>query len=303
MRRLVKRKRGKVVVLGGPAGSNLDGGIARALGAQLVRAHLRTFPDGESLIKVPANLRGKEVVIVQSTYQPQDTHIMQLLFMAQIASEMRARSITAVIPYLAYMRQNRSFAAGEAASVSTLLKSLYSAGIESLLTVEPHKSDALASFKGRKLILSPIARLMDPVSKNNRDPFVLAPDKGSLLRAKAAAEALGCDYTHIDKERNPVTGAVSLKGPAHKSFVDMEVVIVDDMISTGGTIALASKYAYANGAADVSVAAVHLLMCGSAYHRIRQAGISRIYGTNTIPYENAMIVDISTEMAELLEWR
>lgn len=290
-------------MLGGPAGSNLDGGIARELGAELVRVHLRNFPDGECLVKIPQSIRGRDAVIVQSTYFPQDTHIMQLLFLADTASRMGARSITAVVPYLAYMRQNKSFADGEAASISALLKVLYASGVDSLLTVEPHRSDALFAFKGSKLILNPIDRLMDPVSKNIRRPFVLAPDKGSLERARVAATVLNCDYTYIDKERNPVTGEVSMRDAASGNFEDKEIVVVDDMISTGGTIALASRFAYSHGAADVSVAAVHLLMCNSAYNRIRHAGVSRIYGTNTIPYENAVMVDLSKEISELLEWR
>lgn len=303
MRRSVRGRSDRMVVLGGPAGANLDGGIARALGAELERVHLRKFPDGEHLVKIPIALKGRDVVLVQSTYFPQDTHVMQLLFMADTASRMGAKSITAVVPYLAYMRQNKSFADGEAASIRTLLKALHASGVDTLLTVEPHKSDALGAFKGKKLILNPIQRLMDPVSKNSRSPFVLAPDKGSLDRARAAADALDCEYTYIDKIRDPVTGNVSMKGAASGDFENKEVVVVDDMISTGGTIALASRYAYANGAADVSVAAVHLLMCDGAYHRIRHSGITRIYGTNTIPYENAIMVDLSREIAALLKWK
>ncbi len=285
------------MVVGGSACGEIGSNLAKLLKAKYFRIEKKDFPDGEFVVKVPFDAKGNDVIIVQSTYAPQDRHIMELIFIADALKDMHAKSITAVVPYLAYMRQDKRFLNGQVVSSHMIMRLLNAAGIGRLVTVQPHKEKPLSLFKGRVDSIMPIRALMKRVSHELSDPYVLAPDIGGLELAKTAAKILGCGYTHLDKERNPLTGIPGIKKKPHERFDGKQVVIVDDMVSTGTTIMLASRFAYSRGAAEVVTAAVHLVMADGARHRLMQAGVTRVYGTDTIPAKNAVIVDISSEIA------
>lgn len=290
-----------MIVIGGSAAGSVGKNLAKALKADYSAVELKKFPDGEFAAKIPVKAQGEHVVIVQSTYAPQERHLMELFFMADALKEMDAERITAVVPYLAYMRQNKSFTEGESASANIVMKLMSQVGIDSLITVQPHKEEPLGAFSGKAISVSPIRALIKAVGEDLDSPFVLAPDKGSLGLAESAAAALKCDYAHVDKERDTITGAVRIKNLPSQRFDGKQVVIVDDVISTGGTIALSSQFAYSRGAAKVVAAAVHLVMSDDAHHRMTEAGIRGIYGTNTIPCENAKLVDVSGDIAAALK--
>ncbi len=290
-----------MIVLGGSASGEIGKNLAKILKARYSAVELKRFPDGEFAAKVPFNAYGEEVIIVQSTYAPQACNLIELLFMAEALRQMKAKKVVAVVPYLAYMRQNRSFTEGEAASAEVVMKMLNKARIDSLVTVQPHKEEPLSVFEGKSVAVKPVKALVTGIAGELSEPYVLAPDKGSLEMARATATLLGCEFTHLDKERDPVTGALSVKNLPAQRFDNKQVLIVDDVISTGGTIALSSKFAYSRGATEVVTAAVHLVMADGACNKMRQAGITRIYGTNTIPCGNATLIDISEEIAAALK--
>ncbi len=285
-------------ILGGSAAGSMGRTIAGLLGVEYSAIELKKFPDGEFAAKVPFNAYGEDIIVVQSTYAPQDRHIMELLFIADALKEMKAKSIKAVIPYLAYMRQNKSFTEGESVNANVVMKMLSQSGIDAIITVQPHKAEPLSAFRGKAVAISPVRTLIKAAAKNLKDPYVLAPDKGGLELARSAAAILGCGYTHVDKERDPITGAAHIRNVPSERFEGKQVIIVDDVISTGGTIALSSHFAYSRGAESVVAAAVHLVMSDDAHHRMSEEGVRKIYGTNTIPCENADLVDISRDIAE-----
>ena len=236
------------MVVGGSACGEIGSNLAKLLKAKYFRIEKKDFPDGEFVVKVPFDAKGNDVIIVQSTYAPQDRHIMELIFIADALKDMHAKSITAVVPYLAYMRQDKRFLNGQVVSSHMIMRLLNAAGIGRLVTVQPHKEKPLSLFKGRVDSIMPIRALMKRVSHELSDPYVLAPDIGGLELAKTAAKILGCGYTHLDKERNPLTGIPGIKKKPHERFDGKQVVIVDDMVSTGTTIMLASRIARENKA-------------------------------------------------------
>jgi ribose-phosphate pyrophosphokinase len=290
-----------VIVVGGPAANGIDASLAKLLDAKLVQAKLKIFPDSESLVKVSTEVEQEDVILVQSTYEPQDRNLMQLLFLADLIDDLGASSITAVVPYLAYIRQDKRFTEGEAISIKTVLNLMNAVGIGSLITVQPHKKYPLDYFKGKATAIYPIEQMIKSAAPDFTDPFILSPDKGSVEFAEKAAEVIGCDYTFIEKERSRETGEVRITHATDKSFTGKQVIIVDDMISSGGTIVLAANYAYENGATEVVAAAPHLLMNSGAYGKMRAARVNRIYGTNTIPFENAKLTDISMQIADAIK--
>ncbi len=290
------------MIVGGGRGSNgIDVKLAKKLGARHVGLELREFPDGEYKFRMPERIEGEKVLIVQSTYYPQDRHLFELLLITDLMWDMGAKEVGAVIPYLAFARQDKRFVDGESISIKTVMNLLNAVNISTLVTVQPHKKEPLKDFKGRVVVIEPFKALIDSVKKEAKNPFVLAPDKASRELARMVAEALGCGYDHIDKERDKNTGAVRIVHAPDVDLAGKDVIIADDMITSGSTMVPCSEFAHSKGARSVVAAAVHLLMVGNAEEKMKKAGIGKIVGTNTVPYKNATVVDITDLIADSLK--
>ncbi len=291
-----------MMILEGPSGNNIGAGVAKILGARYAAVEHKLFPDGESYIRMPKIPEGeKNVAIVQSTYSPHEKHLIELLFMIDALKSLGTRHITAIVPYLAYVRQNKMFSAREAVSINTVLRLLSESGAEALITVEPHRYDVLSLFEGKCAIIDPTESFAEALSKTAPNPFVIATDSGDMVRAKKLAELLDCDFDAIEKERDYETGKVRAIHSIKTDLKRKDVIIFDDVISTGGTIELAARIAVENNARKVIAAATHLVMAGNAYERIVRAGVSELYGSNTIPFQNSRAVDVSPRVAEYLK--
>jgi ribose-phosphate pyrophosphokinase len=220
------------------------------------------------------------------------------MLIADHVKKQGAKSICAVVPYLAYARQDRSFIEkSNAISISAILGMLNFAGISRLITAAPHSAKVIEAFSGMVSVVDAITPLANLLKGEIANPIILAPDKGALGIAEKFANVIGCGYTYLEKERDRITGEVKILKAPDTDFSGRDVIVADDMISTGGTTAQAARFAYANGANKVIAAAVHLLMAGNAYDKIKGAGVDLICGTNTIPCDNARIADISKEIA------
>jgi ribose-phosphate pyrophosphokinase len=291
-----------MIVIGGSAHNGVGQSLAKILGVKFYEVEHKVFPDGESYVRIPVDVMGEDVVVVQSTYYPQDKHVMELLLMLEALNALMVSNVTAVVPYLAYSRQDRRFRHGEALSIKVVLQAIRHSGANSLVVVEPHHPDALAHFEGDARIADPIPELASAL-KGINDPVILAPDKGALDRAQRLAKALGADYDYLEKSRDRVTGEVSLvSGPTEK-LRGRSVILVDDIISTGGTMMLAAKASYEAGAKEVIATAVHgLFVSDNAIERIKAAGIKRIIVTNTVPQTSphVEVVDVSPSIARKL---
>lgn len=288
-----------MLVIEGTSKTGIGKPLAAALNADFVEAGQRIFPDGESEITIDDHEEGEDVVLVQTTYPFQDKKLLELYLMAHEMKMRKVKSITAVVPYLAYARQDRHFEdKNNIVSIAAVLEMLGSAGVSKLVIVTPHKKEPLTAFNGEIAVVDPINELAGSIRGEFRSPFILAPDKGALDSAKAAAGVLGCGYAHIDKQRDRDTGDISILNAPKEDIEGKDVIVIDDMISTGGTIAQAARFALSHGARNVAAAAVHLLMVNDAYDKMSAAGVSRLYGTNTVVFEKAKLVDISALIAQ-----
>jgi len=203
--------------------------------------------------------------------------------MADAAKRSGAKKVTAVVPYLAYARQDKMFLSGEGISVETVARMMNAAGIDELVTVNIHSEPALAQFPFPAKTLSAIPLLADYfIQKGFRGAFALSPDKGAMYIAEQAQKVLGGDAGHLDKQRDRYTG-LTVQTAQGLNVKGQTVIIFDDIISTGGTIVGAAKILREQGAKHVFCACVHGLLIGDAQKRILDAGVEEIVGTDSVP--------------------
>ena len=266
----------------------------------MLKAEFKVFPDGESRFTSEQKVAGKSVLLVQSTYPPVDTHLFQLALACHHLSQEGAK-ITAVVPYLAYARQDKEFLPGEAVTLGVVAHLMRSVGVRRLVTVDIHSAEGLSLFSFPVYSVSAIPNLVE-YAKNElqlRDPVVIAPDLGGSKRTEAFAQLYGARFLQLSKTRDRVTGGVKL-GDAMLEVKGKEVVIVDDIISTGATIFAAAETAQRQGAKAVLAICVHGLLVGDAVQKLHEAGVDTIVGTNTSPGKFSK-VDVSDALVAHLK--
>lgn len=271
----------KIVV--GPASAELADKIAVQTGFEKVPVASRIFPDGENYVRLEGTVKGEHVAIIQTTCSPQDSRLMQLAFMAAAAKRNGAKKVTAVVPYLAYARQDKIFLPGENISIETLGSMLKAAGIDQLVTINVHESNALKLFPIPAKSISAIPLLAGYfVQKGVKKAFALSPDKGAMYIAQEAQTVMLGEVGHLEKHRDRYTGQTT-QTASHLDVKGKAVIILDDIISTGGTIVGAAKILREQGASHVFTACVHGLLIGDAEKRILDAGVEEIVATDSVP--------------------
>jgi len=288
-----------MIVVGGPASPLLSKRVSDALGTQALQLETKIFPDGETYVRFPEPVAGENVAVVQSCYPPQNKNLLDLLFILDAARELGAKQTAAVVPYFAYARQDYSYRTGEAVSARTVARLIEATGASNFLTVDVPSNKALQYFRIHAENLTCMRIIADYLGSLHLErPFVLAPDDGAIPLAKTVAESLGTDFAWFEKTRDKITGAVSTSG----KDVDLkgrDAVIVDDVISTGRTIANTIQIAKNRGARRVIAACAHLLLIGDAESVLRSAGVEEIIGTDSVETE-ARPVSIAPVLAEAL---
>jgi ribose-phosphate pyrophosphokinase len=271
-------------VISGPASEELAEKISAITGYIKVPVVGKIFPDGESYVRLEGSVQGEDVAIVQTTCPPmQDSRLMQLAFMADAAKRGGARKVTAVVPYLAYARQDKMFLSGEGISIQTVARMLGAAGIDELLTVNIHSEAVLESFPFPAKTLSAIPLIAEYfVEEGCKGAFALSPDKGAMYIARQAQAVLGGDAGHLDKQRDRYTGQTNQTAEG-LNVKGQTVIIFDDIISTGSTIVGAAKILREQGAKHVFCGCVHGLLIDNAEKRILDAGVEEIVSTDSVP--------------------
>ncbi len=291
------------VIIAGPSpGSRkVAEGISTVLDAELVYAQSKVFPDGERYVRVPEDI-DDDVVIVQTLSPPQDSSLVEAMLLANASKGAGASRAVLVAPYMAYSRQDKRFLPGEPISIEVVLGSLASSGYDAIVTVEIHKEESLNFFPGKSINVRPYKYMAEKISPPS-DTLVLAPDLGAIERAQQFAEAIGAQYDYLIKKRDRMTGEIVIE-PKTIAAKNRHVVIVDDIISTGGTIARAATLLLQQGASTVEVVVAHALLAGDAVEKLKRSGIRRVYAANTLPPKHDPLIqyiDVSSIIAENLK--
>ena len=289
----------KFTVIGGGASKDLARRLARRLRAVYIETETKIFPDGESKITLQKIPKKSVVLIVQSTYPPVDTNLLQALSIISQVRKISSRTY-AIIPYMGYARQDKQFLSGEVITMSVVAKMLQSAGAKKVIVVDIHSNTALNHFNIPTENISAIPELAKYFKKLNlKNPLVVSPDAGGSSRSKKFASLLKSDFIVLKKHRDRKTGRVSIQ-TTKADVQGKDLIIVDDMISTGGSVIKAAQFLKKQKCKRVFVACTHGLLVGDAEKKIRKAGVSRIISTNTIP-GNTSKVDVSGILAKSVQ--
>lgn len=287
-------------VIGGGSSQDLARRISRRLRADYVGAELRAFPDGEQKITLSASPKGNTAVVVQSTFPPVDSNLVQALSLIHKAKE-HAPKVFAAIPYMGYARQDREFLPGEVVTMEVVAKLLRAAGASRIFVVDIHSRTALRQFKSAGRNVSAVPDLARHLKRLKlRDPLVVSPDAGGEERARQFAERFKSDFVALQKKRDRGTGRVRITSSGLDVVRDRDLILVDDMISTGGSIVKATEFLKRRGCRRVFVACTHALLINGAERKIRRAGVAKIVSTNTIPGSTG-IVDVSGSLARAIQ--
>jgi len=263
-------------IIGGTASKTVAEDLSKELKVPLANTISKRFPDEEFYFRILDGIRGEHVIIVQTTYP--DLNIIELFLLQNAVEEAGAKEISIVIPYFGYARQDTKFQDGEPISAKAMAN-LISLNADIVITVDPHKEHILDFFSTSAHSCSAVPELAKYLKKKNID-MILAPDKGALERAKQASEIIGCDFDYMEKTR--IDGTTIEIKPKALDSQNKNVAIIDDIISTGGTMAKSIQQLKKHGAKNVYVACTHGLFAGNAIKKLSSAGCKEIIATDTI---------------------
>ncbi|MBE6519211.1 MAG: ribose-phosphate diphosphokinase [Thermoplasmata archaeon] len=273
-----------MIVIGGSTSEALAKQIAEELGCRYIQAGTRKFPDGEVYTRVESEEFNDDVVIVQNTFP--DDKLVEMFLLQDIVAGLKAKKVTLVIPYFGYARQDRLFNPGEPASAILMCKLLDSLACDHVITVDIHKEAVLDAFTCKHTDLK-AAPVIAEYFKDKGIDLVLSPDIGAAGRAQLVGETMGKPSDHLNKTR--LSGTEVKIAPAHMDCRDKSILIVDDMISTGGTIMTAAQALRDAGAKSVSVACTHGVFVNGAIEKLTHSALDKVLCCNTLENSQSQI--------------
>ena len=294
-------------IFAGTANPQLAQKISDYLGIPLGAGQIDLFPDGELQVKLEEDVRGRDLFIIQSTCMPVNRSIMELLILIECSRRASAKRITAVIPYFGYARQDRKDEGRVPITAKLVANLIATAGADRVLTMDLHAGQIQGFFD------VPVDNLYaEPVlsghyaEMNLQDLVLVSPDAGNVKRARTYAERLGGDLAVIDKRR--VGGSDIELGRLIGDVKGKTVLMMDDMISTAGTVCSAAKLCKKEGAEKIYIGATHAVLCGPAAERLRDAPFEEMVVTDTIPLSqekidaigNIKVLSVSALMGEAI---
>ncbi len=269
-------------VFSGTANEPFAKAVAKYLAMPLAQADIKRFSDGEISVQISESVRGKDVFIIQSTCAPANANLMELLIMTDALRRSSANSITAVIPYFGYARQDRKAAPRVPITAKLVANLIETAGIDRVVTVDLHAGQIQGFFD------IPVDNLYGSIvfseyiqRKNLKNPIIASPDIGGVARARNFAKKLDLDLVIVDKrrERANESEVMNIIGEVEGK----DVILIDDIIDTAGTMVKAASALKAKGATSVMAFCTHPVLSGPAYDRINKGELDELVVTDTIP--------------------
>jgi len=269
-------------VFSGSANRELALRICQYLGVPLGQATISSFPDGETYVRIEENIRGHDVFIIQPTCPPTNQHLMELLIMVDAARRASADRITAVIPFFGYARQDRKDQPRVPITAKLVANLLFASGVDRVLTMDLHAQQVQGFFDIPVDHLYSLPVLIKYLRQRlTRKTVVVSPDVGGLKMASAYAHALGANLAIVAKERRSATEteALYLIGEVE----DRDVLLVDDLTETAGTLTSAAELMTKRGALEIYAGVSHAVLVDVAIPRLQKSKIEELVTTNSTP--------------------
>lgn len=255
--------------------------IATKLQIKLGDMEINRFMDNECRIWVKENIEKYDrIFVLQSLSQIADQHLVELCLIGQALKSLKAKHVTAIIPWLGYSKQDKEFRKGESVSAQLVAKFIEAAGFDQIITCELHSENLVPYFKIPVIELF-THELLAKSLKDLKNKIVVSPDKGGQSRSEKFAQRLGLPIVYVDKKRNLITGNVeiiSLRG----KVINQEAIIFDDIINTGETAIKVSQFLKKQGAKKIILLATHAVFAGEALLKLKSSSIDEIIITDTI---------------------
>ena len=290
----------KFVVIAGPSSKKLAEKISKKIEGKLLKSNVRRFPDGESKITIKGITEAEKVIVVQSTPIPVDTnlfHLFSLIYQARKFSS----NVYAVIPYLGYAKQDKEFLKGEIVSISVIANLFKELGVSKLIVVDLHSIEGLQFFRMPSKNLTAVPALAHYFQNLKLDnPLVVSPDLFWKTRAEEFAKILGCKAIALHKYRDRKTGKLVIKSTKPNITNLPDLILLDDMVSTGGSVIKAIEFLQRKNFGKIYVACTHAVLAGDAKKRLEKSGVNRIVSTDSI-YGKTAKVDISDMIVESIK--
>ncbi|AUX10764.1 ribose-phosphate pyrophosphokinase [Halalkaliarchaeum desulfuricum] len=284
------------MIVPGSRSQALSAALAAETGLPLATPTYDRFPDGETLASVPA-FEADHAVVVAAT--PSNDAYVELLQLQDAVREAGAESVTTVLPYMGYTRQDRAFKHGQPVSARAMARAV-STGTDRVGVVNPHESGITEFFDVPCESIDAADRLAEPLPDEFDEPLFLAPDEGAVELIDSVRDGYGRGETdYFEKTRDRDTGDVEIT-PSDAQIADRDVVVADDIIATGSTMSDAVDVLLERGAARVFVACVHPLLVGNAFIKLSGSGIDGVYGTDTLE-RSISSVTVAPAIAEAVE--
>ena len=269
-------------IFSGTANPEFAKKISKYLSLPLSECAIKTFSDGEISVQIGEGVRGKDVFVIQPTCAPANSNLMELLILTDALKRSSANSITAVVPYFGYARQDRKAAPRVPISAKLVANMMQTAGIDRVVTMDLHAGQIQGFFDVPVDNLYGSLIFLDYLKeKNLKNPIIASPDVGGVARARSFAKKLSLDLVIVDKRREEANKSevMNIIG----DVAGKDVILIDDMIDTAGTIVKAAGAFKEQGAKSVSAFCTHAVLSGPAYERIESGALDGLVVTDTIP--------------------
>ena len=289
-------------IFAGSASVHFAQEVCQILDVPLAKADVKKFSDGEISVQISESVRGRDVFIIQSTGAPSNDNLMELLIMTDALRRSSASSITAVVPYYGYARQDRK-AAPRVPITARLVADMYeAAGIDRVVTIDLHAGQIQGFFN------IPVDNLYGSVtfenyikSKNLKNPIIASPDIGGVARARYFASRMGLDMVIVDKRRQKANESevMNIIGDVQGK----DVIMIDDMVDTAGTMVKAATALKNKGAASVMACATHAVLSGKAYENLDNGELDELIVTNTLEskqHKKIIVLTVAPLFAEVI---
>ena len=269
-------------IFSGTANPEFAKKISKYLSLPLSECAIKTFSDGEISVQIGESVRGKDVFVIQPTCAPANSNLMELLILTDALKRSSANSITAVVPYFGYARQDRNAAPRVPISAKLVANMMQTAGIDRVVTMDLHAGQIQGFFDVPVDNLYGSLIFLDYLKeKNLKNPIIASPDVGGVARARSFAKKLSLDLVIVDKRREEANKSEVMN--VIGDVAGKDVILIDDMIDTAGTIVKAAGAFKEQGAKSVSAFCTHAVLSGPAYERIESGALDGLVVTDTIP--------------------